>query len=134
LTTDNEQNDPWVNPNLDLPHVDIGITDFAYNHDHYLYGTKKNNMKPILVDTSALIALGNQSDDLHEKARQIQKQLVTMPVQFVTANLVMAEYCNAFSAIKLRPIAITTLESILVSKRWQYIHIDENLMEQFYVL
>jgi len=46
----------------------------------------------------------------------------------------MAEYCNAFSAIKLRPIAITTLESLLVSKRWQYIHIDENLMEQSYVL
>jgi len=91
-------------------------------------------MKPIFVDTPALIALGNQSDDLHEKARQIQKQLVTMPVQFVTTNLVMAEYCNAFSAIKLRSIAITTLESILVSKRWQYIHIDENLMEQSYVL
>jgi len=39
--TDNEQNDPWVNPGLDLPSIDTGITDFAYNHDHYLYGTEK---------------------------------------------------------------------------------------------
>jgi hypothetical protein len=37
LTTDHEQNDPWTNPNLDLPGVDTGITNFAYNHDHYLY-------------------------------------------------------------------------------------------------
>ncbi|KHD07801.1 hypothetical protein PN36_27980 [Candidatus Thiomargarita nelsonii] len=91
-------------------------------------------MKPIFVDTVALIALGNQRDNLYEKAHKIQKQLATMPVQFVTSNLVIAEYCNAFSAIKLRPIAIATIESIFVSKRWQYIHIDENLMEQSYLL
>jgi hypothetical protein len=40
-TTDNELNDPWANPNLALPSIDTGITDFAYNHDHYLYGTEK---------------------------------------------------------------------------------------------
>jgi len=91
-------------------------------------------MKPIFVDTAALIALGNQHDDLYEKAREIQKRLATMPIQFVTTNLVIAEYCNAFSAIKLRSIAIATIESIFASKRWQYIHIDENLMQQSYVL
>jgi hypothetical protein len=40
-TTENELNDPWDNPNLNLPSVDTGITDFAHNHDHYLYGTEK---------------------------------------------------------------------------------------------
>ncbi len=40
-TTANKSNDPWDNPNLDLPSVNTGITDFAYNHDHYLYGTEK---------------------------------------------------------------------------------------------
>jgi len=32
-----EQNDPWSNPNLTLPSVDTGITDFARQHDNYLY-------------------------------------------------------------------------------------------------
>ncbi|MCK5522799.1 MAG: type II toxin-antitoxin system VapC family toxin [Thiomargarita sp.] len=91
-------------------------------------------MRVIFVDTAAFIALGNQHDDLHKQARNIQKQLAKHTVQFVTTNLVIAEYCNAFSSIKLRSIAITTVETIFISKRWQYIHIDENLMQQSYVL
>lgn len=38
---DATHHDPWANPDLDLPMVDTGITDFARNHDHYLYGTTK---------------------------------------------------------------------------------------------
>ncbi len=91
-------------------------------------------MRKIFVDTAALIALGNQRDDLHGQARDIQKQLAKLSVQFVTTNLVIAEYCNAFSSIKLRHIATSTVESIFISKRWQYIHIDEYLMQQSYVL
>lgn len=91
-------------------------------------------MRKIFVDTAALIALGNQRDDLHEQATKIQKRLAKLPVQFVTTNLVISEYCNAFSSIKLRHIAISTVESIFISKRWQYIHIDENIMQQSYVL
>jgi len=91
-------------------------------------------MTPIFVDTVALIALGNQRDDLHEQARKIQKQLVVIPVQWVTTNLIIAEFCNAFSTIKLRNVAIEIVDSILKSKRWQYIHISENLMQQSYFL
>jgi len=91
-------------------------------------------MKQIFVDTAALIALTNQRDDLYEKARSIQKQLAIIPTQFITTNLIIAEYCNAFSAVKLRAIAIMTVESIFASKRWKYIHVDENLMQQSYVL
>jgi len=91
-------------------------------------------MRQIFVDTAAFIALGNQRDDVHKPACHIQKQLAKDAVQFVTTNLVIAEYCNAFSSIKLRTIAITTVETIFVSKRWQYIHIDEILMQQSYVL
>ncbi|HLC15146.1 MAG TPA: hypothetical protein VJL89_02830 [Thermodesulfovibrionia bacterium] len=34
-------NDPWSNPNIDLPSIDTGIEDLAENHDHYLYGLPK---------------------------------------------------------------------------------------------
>lgn len=33
-----DSQDPWCNPDLDLPSVDTGIADLALNHDHYLYG------------------------------------------------------------------------------------------------
>lgn len=33
--------DPWNALDLEELAVDTGITDFARNHDHYLYGTKK---------------------------------------------------------------------------------------------
>jgi hypothetical protein len=39
--TENESTDPWANPNLTLPSIDTGISDFARHHDHYLYGTEK---------------------------------------------------------------------------------------------
>jgi len=42
-STDNVTNDPWSNPNIDLPSTDTGIADFAHQHDHYLYGTEKWN-------------------------------------------------------------------------------------------
>ncbi len=33
--------DPWDNLDIDELAVDSGIEDFAENHDHYLYGTRK---------------------------------------------------------------------------------------------
>lgn len=35
--------DPWSNPDIELPSVDTGIPDLAENHDHYLYGTPKRS-------------------------------------------------------------------------------------------
>ncbi|HLC15160.1 MAG TPA: hypothetical protein VJL89_02905 [Thermodesulfovibrionia bacterium] len=34
-------NDPWSNPDIDLPSIDTEIEDLAENHDHYLYGLPK---------------------------------------------------------------------------------------------
>jgi hypothetical protein len=33
----NESTDPWENPNIALPSIDTGITDFARHHDHYYF-------------------------------------------------------------------------------------------------
>lgn len=38
---DEEADDPWDNLDIDGIAVDTGISDFAENHDHYLYGTPK---------------------------------------------------------------------------------------------
>lgn len=34
--------DPWANPDIDLPSVDTGIEDLSINHDYYLYGIPKH--------------------------------------------------------------------------------------------
>jgi hypothetical protein len=36
-----QSNEPWTNPDMELPSVDTGIEDFSISHDHYLYGTPK---------------------------------------------------------------------------------------------
>jgi len=33
--------DPWTALNLEELAIDTGVTDFARNHDHYLYGSTK---------------------------------------------------------------------------------------------
>lgn len=40
-TKQNTIDDPWSDPDAELPSVDTGIEDFSVNHDHYLYGTPK---------------------------------------------------------------------------------------------
>ena len=34
-----EADDPWANPDVELPAVDTGIEDFSINHDHYICRT-----------------------------------------------------------------------------------------------
>jgi hypothetical protein len=41
IKPDAPKGDSWDNLNLEDIAVDTGITDFAENHDHYLYGTPK---------------------------------------------------------------------------------------------
>jgi hypothetical protein len=41
IKPDAPKGDSWDNLNFEDISVDTGITDFAENHDHYLYGTPK---------------------------------------------------------------------------------------------
>jgi len=34
---ESEKDDPWSNPDVELPCVDTGIEDLSINHDYYLY-------------------------------------------------------------------------------------------------
>lgn len=87
-------------------------------------------MKPVFVDTSALIALGNKRDVFYHQAKQIRRKLVQSQRTFLTTNLVIVEFCSAFSSAKFRSIAIDLVESIKQSNKWEYIHVDKDLMER----
>ncbi len=75
------------------------------------------NMKPIFVDTSALIALGNKRDTFHSSAVKIRDDLKKEKVNFVTTNAVLLEFGNAFSRISLKSTAISLIEAIKISKK-----------------
>lgn len=91
-------------------------------------------MKPVFVDTSALIALGNRKDIFHRQADEVRQELVRNKRTFLTTGLVIAELCNTFSTIKSRPIAIGLVESICESDKWICVNADENLMERGFAL
>ena len=54
-------------------------------------------MKPVFVDTSALIALGNSRDKYHNQSKKVFKELVISKREFFTTNAVILELTNAFS-------------------------------------
>ena len=89
-------------------------------------------MKPVFVDTVALIAIGDKDDGLHKKAIQVRKQLVIEKRLFITTDAVLLELCNAFSYPNknLRQTAITMIEGINKSKQWTRIEVDRALMDR----
>ena len=58
-------------------------------------------MKPVFIDTSALIAIGNRRDVFHSQALKIKNELKQSRRNFVTTNAVLLEFGNAFSAVNL---------------------------------
>ena len=87
-------------------------------------------MKPVFIDTSALIAIGNRRDVFHSQALKIKNELKQSRRNFVTTNAVLLEFGNAFSAVTLRPVAVKMIEAIRYSKKWECISTDDTLMER----
>jgi len=91
-------------------------------------------MKTVFVDTAALIALGNKQDSFHLAAWQKQQVLVKNQTKFISSDFVIAEFCNAFSRVKLRATAVQMVNSIYQSKAWTVISINEDLMAKSFAL
>ena len=91
-------------------------------------------MKPIFVDTSALIALGNKRDSFHQEAIKINDQLKVQNRNFITTNAVLLEFGNAFSSINLKPVAISLIKAIKTSPKWEYLLVNELLFNQAFTL
>lgn len=87
-------------------------------------------MKPIFVDTSALIALGNASDRFHAQATRLFKTYAADKQPFITTNAVIFEMMNAFSAAKYKPFAFHLFDVISSAKNWKLVMIDPSLMEK----
>ncbi|MGL6344062.1 MAG: type II toxin-antitoxin system VapC family toxin [Waterburya sp.] len=91
-------------------------------------------MKPIFVDTSALIALGNKKDSFHQQAIEIRNQLKSQNRNFMTTNAILLEFGNAFIRIHLKPVAISVIKAIKMSQKWESILINELFFERAFTL
>ena len=89
-------------------------------------------MIPIFMDTSAFIALYNKQDSLHPQAVALHKQLTHTEERtlFVTTSAVILELSNAFSRTRFRNTFHNINLLIKNSSIWEYIHVDEDLMNQ----
>lgn len=87
-------------------------------------------MKPVFVDTSALIAIGNRRDAFHWQAVKIRDKLRQSGRNLITTNAILLEFGNAFSVVNLRPSAIKMIEAIRASKKWECINTDDTLLEK----
>ncbi|MEE4358874.1 MAG: PIN domain-containing protein [Desulfococcaceae bacterium] len=87
-------------------------------------------MKPVFVDTSALIAIGNRRDSFHPQAVKVRNELKRSQRNFVTTDAVLLEFGNAFSAVRLRPVAVKMIEAVRDSKKWNCIATDRILIDR----
>lgn len=87
-------------------------------------------MKPVFVDTSALIAMGNRRDTFHLQAVRIKDELKQTERNLVTTSAIVLEFGNAFSSISLRPVAVKMIQAVTDSKRWKCINIDNDLFKR----
>lgn len=87
-------------------------------------------MKPIFVDTSALIAIGNMRDSFHSQAVEVRDELKQFGRIFITTNAILLEFGNAFSQVNLRPTAVKMIEAVRSSSKWKCVSTDETLVER----
>ncbi|MBF0399065.1 MAG: type II toxin-antitoxin system VapC family toxin [Desulfobacterales bacterium] len=87
-------------------------------------------IKPIFVDTSALIAIGNKRDFFHEQAVKIKDDFRRSNRSFVITSAVILEFGNAFCPVNLKSSAIKIIESIMQSKKWKNINVDEKIINK----
>ena len=87
-------------------------------------------MKPIFVDTSALIAIGNMRDSFHSQAVKVRDELKQFGRIFITTNAILLEFGNAFSQVNLRPTAVKMIEAVRSSSKWKCVSTDETLVER----
>lgn len=88
----------------------------------------------VFVDTAALIALINTSDDLHSRATQIMSDLLSQKVRLVTTELVLLEVADALAAPHLRSTTIQFINGLRQAPILRIIPLSEDLLSNGWML
>lgn len=91
-------------------------------------------MEKIFVDSNYLIALANEEDDQHEKARAIAKRLAGENPLLILSNYVFSEITTVLSLRAGRAIAREVGNGLLGNPRAEIIIADEDLDHQAWTI
>ncbi|MFQ5411158.1 MAG: type II toxin-antitoxin system VapC family toxin [Phycisphaerae bacterium] len=69
------------------------------------------------VDTSAMLALVNRDDALHDRAKQVNRTLAEASYELVTSDWVLAEFLGGAAPITLRQAACRLIRRLQNSPR-----------------
>ena len=82
-------------------------------------------MRRVFVDTSAIIALLNATDEYHPKASRLNNELLEEQVRFITTSAVMNEVLDGFSKLYLRRSGIAYFDAFSQSHYTRMIHVSK---------
>ena len=74
-------------------------------------------LTPVLVDTTALLALVNRRDQYHEAARKVSAELAVARRELVVSEWVLTEFLGGAARPPLRAAAIETVGRLRASRR-----------------
>jgi len=88
----------------------------------------------VFIDTSAWLALLNQSDAFHLKAKSVRDDLLKTKMKFLLTNYVLVEIANSLSRIPWRSSAIQLITSIKASENIKIAEIDREIFDEAWKL
>lgn len=84
----------------------------------------------VFVDTSAWLALINESDADHTKAKAIRDKLLQVKKRFFVTNYIIVEIANSLCKVRWRSRAIKLINAIRETEHIEVVEIDKELSEE----
>jgi predicted nucleic acid-binding protein len=84
----------------------------------------------VFVDTSAWLALINESDADHAKARAVRDKLLQGKKRFFVTDYIIVEIANSLCKVRWRSKAIKLINSIRETEHIEVIELDKGISEE----
>lgn len=84
----------------------------------------------LFVDTSYVVALASQRDNLHDQAHKIALTIMKNKTKLLTTRAVVVEIGNALSRMQYRKAAVQLLETIETDRDLEVVELSRDLYMQ----
>ena len=84
----------------------------------------------LFLDTVAILALVNKSDELHPQAIRTNQDLLKAGTNFITTDYILIEVANSLCKARYRHLAVQCIENIRRSARCTVLHVNPELLEK----
>ena len=91
-------------------------------------------MNEVFVDTAAWLALLNQSDQLHQQAKAVEKSLHASRCLWVTTDFILIEVADALCSVSQRSQTAKLIRNLKSLKSVLVVPLDSELLEQGFAL